>query len=65
MLTMQAREADTCLAVLLADDFARDTPRRNLTRAERAEVESLIVDGGYTRDEALVWVREMGVGVGQ
>jgi len=61
---MQARDADTCLAILLADDFAADTPPRHLTRAEAAEVRSLIIDGGYTRAEALVWVREMGVGVG-
>ena len=54
----------TCLAVLLADDFAADSPPRRLTSAEAAEVRSLIIDGGYTRSEALVWVRGMGVGVG-
>lgn len=61
---MTPLDVDTVLAVVLATDIAADSPPRRLTRAEAAEVRSLIADGGYTRTEALAWVREFGVGVG-
>ena len=61
---MTSSDADTVVAVVLATDIAADSPPRRLTRAERAEVDSLMIDSGYTRAEALAWVRELGVGVG-
>lgn len=53
-------DADTVIAVLLAEDLAADSPPRRLTRAEAAKVRSLIVDEGMTRIEALAWVRDFG-----
>lgn len=57
---MQSNDADTVVAVLLAEDIAADSPPRRLTRAEAAKVRSLITDEGYTRAEALAWVRDFG-----
>lgn len=57
---MTPGDVDTVLAVTLSEDFAREAPPRRLTSTEAAKVRSLMIDEGYTRAEALVWVRDFG-----
>ncbi len=56
-MLMPPNDADTVLRLVLAEDLSADSPPRRLTRAQAAELRSLMLDEGLTRAEALAEVR--------